>query len=41
MPVVYTELKALAAGYLRSERADHTLQTTGLVHEAYLKLVDQ
>jgi len=41
MPVVYAELKALAAGYLRSERADHTLQTTGLVHEAYLKLVDQ
>ena len=41
MPVVYAELKQLAAGYLRSERADHTLQTTGLVHEAYLKLVDQ
>ena len=41
MPVVYEELRGLAAGYLRSERADHTLQTTGLVHEAYLKLVDQ
>lgn len=41
MPVVYAELKRLAAGYLRAERADHTLQTTGLVHEAYLKLVDQ
>lgn len=41
MPVVYAELKSLAAGYLRAERADHTLQTTGLVHEAYLKLVDQ
>lgn len=41
MPVVYAELKSLAASYLRSERADHTLQTTGLVHEAYLKLVDQ
>jgi RNA polymerase sigma factor (TIGR02999 family) len=41
MPLVYDELKALAAGYLRAERADHTLQTTGLVHEAYLKLVDQ
>lgn len=41
MPVVYAELKQLAAGYLRAERADHTLQTTGLVHEAYLKLVDQ
>jgi len=41
MPLVYDELKVLAAGYLRAERADHTLQTTGLVHEAYLKLVDQ
>jgi RNA polymerase sigma factor (TIGR02999 family) len=41
MPLVYEELKALAAGYLRAERADHTLQTTGLVHEAYLRLVDQ
>ena len=41
MPVVYAELKSLAAGYLRVERADHTLQTTGLVHEAYLRLVDQ
>ena len=41
MPIVYAELRTLAAGYLRSERADHTLQTTGLVHEAYLKLVDQ
>jgi RNA polymerase sigma-70 factor (ECF subfamily) len=41
MPVVYAELKQLAAGYLRAERVDHTLQTTGLVHEAYLKLVDQ
>jgi RNA polymerase sigma factor (TIGR02999 family) len=39
--VVYAELKALAAGYLRVERPDHTLQTTGLVHEAYLKLIDQ
>jgi RNA polymerase sigma factor (TIGR02999 family) len=41
LPLVYDELKTLAAGYLRAERADHTLQTTGLVHEAYLKLVDQ
>ena len=41
MPLVYDELKALAASYLRVERTDHTLQTTGLVHEAYLKLVDQ
>jgi len=41
IPVVYQELRLLASGYLRGERADHTLQTTGLVHEAYLKLVDQ
>ena len=41
VPLVYDELKKLAAGYLRAERADHTLQTTALVHEAYLKLVDQ
>jgi len=38
--LVYHELKALAAQQLRRERADHTLQPTGLVHEAYLKLVD-
>ena len=41
MPVVYEELRRLAAQYLRSERPDHTLQATALVHEAYLKLVDQ
>jgi RNA polymerase sigma factor (TIGR02999 family) len=41
LPLLYQELKRLAAGYLRAERADHTLQTTGLVHEAYLRLVDQ
>lgn len=41
MPIVYGELRHLAAGYLRRERADHTLQTTALVHEAYLRLVDQ
>jgi len=41
IPVVYEELRLLASGYLRGERADHTLQTTGLVHEAYLRLVDQ
>ena len=35
---VYDELKRLARGYLRSERPDHTLQPTALVHEAYLKL---
>jgi RNA polymerase sigma factor (TIGR02999 family) len=41
MPVVYAELRRLAANYLRQERADHTLQATALVHEAYLKLVDE
>ena len=41
LPLVYDELKRLAASYLRSERAGHTLQTTGLVHEAYVKLVGQ
>lgn len=40
-PLVYGELKRLAARYLRRERADHTLQSTALVHEAYLRLVDQ
>jgi RNA polymerase sigma factor (TIGR02999 family) len=37
-PLVYEELRRLAASYLKSERADHTLQTTALVHEAYLDL---
>ena len=41
LPLVYDELKKLAASYLRRERAGHTLQPTALVHEAYLKLVDQ
>lgn len=41
LPLVYDELRDLAAKYLRSERANHTLQPTALVHEAYLKLVDQ
>jgi RNA polymerase sigma-70 factor (ECF subfamily) len=41
MPVVYTELRRLARHYLRKERSDHTLQATDLVHEAYLRLVDQ
>ena len=40
-PLVYGELRQLAAGYLRKERAGHTLQPTALVHEAYLRLVDQ
>jgi RNA polymerase sigma factor (TIGR02999 family) len=41
MPLVYGELRRLAGHYLRSERPDHTLQPTALVHEAYLRLVDQ
>jgi RNA polymerase sigma factor (TIGR02999 family) len=41
MPLVYDELRHLANAYLRRERPDHTLQTTALVHEAYLRLVDQ
>ena len=40
MPLVYDELRRLARDYLRRERADHTLQPTALVHEAYLRLVD-
>ena len=38
---VYEELRQLAQAQLRRERADHTLNATGLVHEAYLRLVDQ
>jgi RNA polymerase sigma-70 factor (ECF subfamily) len=41
IPLVYAELRTLAARYLSRERQDHTLQTTALVHEAYVKLVDQ
>ncbi len=40
VPIVYEELRRLASGYMRGERADHVLQTTALVHEAYLRLVD-
>jgi RNA polymerase sigma factor (TIGR02999 family) len=40
-PLVYKELRQLAAGYLRKERKSHTLQPTALVHEAYLRLVNQ
>lgn len=40
-PLVYDELRRLAGRYLRRERMDHTLQSTALVHEAYLKLIDQ
>ncbi|MGB9233321.1 MAG: sigma-70 family RNA polymerase sigma factor [Terriglobales bacterium] len=41
IPVVYAELRRLAGSYMRRERVDHTLQATALVHEAYLKLVEQ
>jgi RNA polymerase sigma factor (TIGR02999 family) len=40
VPLVYKELHRLARHYLRRERADHTLQTTALVNEAYLRLID-
>ena len=40
LPIVYKELRRLAAGRLRNERTIHTLQPTALVHEAYLRLVD-
>jgi RNA polymerase sigma-70 factor, ECF subfamily len=41
IPVVYQELHQMAARYMRREKPGHTLQTSGLVHEAYLKLVNQ
>ncbi len=41
MPLVYSELRRLASNHLRRERPGHTLQPTALVHEAYLRLVDQ
>jgi RNA polymerase sigma factor (TIGR02999 family) len=41
MPVVYDELRRIARQQLRAERPDHTLRSTELVHEAYLRLVDQ
>lgn len=41
LPLVYDELRRLAHSYLTRERPGHTLQTTALVHEAYLKLIDQ
>lgn len=39
-PLVYEQLRAIASSLLQQERADHTLQPTALVHEAYLRLVD-
>ena len=41
MPLVYEELRRLAGARLRDERANHTLQATALVHEAYVRLIDQ
>jgi len=41
IPLLQSELRNLAGGYLRKERADHTLQPTALVNEAYMRLVDQ
>jgi RNA polymerase sigma factor (TIGR02999 family) len=41
LPVVYDEMRRLAAAYLRRERVDHTLQPTALAHEAFLRLVVQ
>lgn len=39
LPIVYEDLRALAASYFRGQRSDHTLQPTALVHEAYFRLV--
>jgi RNA polymerase sigma factor (TIGR02999 family) len=41
LPIIYNELHCLAAVYMRRERAGHTLRTTELVHEAYLRLIGQ
>ena len=41
IPIVYEELRRQAARYLQRERPGHTLQTTALVHEAYVRLIDQ
>src|SRR5262245_1217209 len=40
IPLVYDELRRLARSYMKGERSDHTLQTTALIHEAYLRLID-
>jgi len=40
-PIVYAELRRIAAGYMRRERPEHTLQPTALINEAYVRLVDQ
>jgi RNA polymerase sigma-70 factor, ECF subfamily len=41
LPMVYHELHQIAAGHLKNERRDHTLQATALIHEAYLRMIDQ
>jgi RNA polymerase sigma factor (TIGR02999 family) len=41
LSLVYAELRALAIGHLKTERSDHTLEPAALIHEAYLRLVDQ
>ena len=41
MPLVYGELRRIAHRYLQAERGDHTLQSTALVHEAYVRLLGQ
>jgi RNA polymerase sigma factor (TIGR02999 family) len=41
LPIVYDELRRLASNYMRGERPDHLLQTTALVNEAYLRLIDR
>ncbi len=40
MPLVYQELRRIATAYARGERADHTLQATAIVHEAYVRLIE-
>jgi RNA polymerase sigma factor (TIGR02999 family) len=41
LPLVYEELRRIAGSYMSGERRDHTLQPTALVHEAYIRLIDQ
>ena len=41
LPLVYEELRRLAHNYMKRERANHTLRTAALIHEAYLRLIDQ
>ena len=41
MPIVYRDLRRVAAAYLKDERLDHTLQPTALIHESYLRMIEQ